>query len=268
MKLKIAPLAEPFEFASPNPPQLQIILLHGFTASPTEVKPLGNYLFEKSDKRFLIRSILLPGHGIDGPDGYKALDSISYHDWIEDCQRKIYRFASDFDCPVLLAGLSMGALLTISFLHTSLAKNKKFIGGILLSPALIIKSKIFGLVKYVKYIMKYQYKGEESEVFFKKYNLFSYPTRSLSATDEFRKLVNQVKKELKAVEKPMIAFLAEQDELVNIDQTLYLLQENKFIERHKIPNMDHIFTVYPESEKIFEEIYLWIQKLHEEENKN
>ena len=62
MNLKISPLAEPFEFKESKIPKVQIILIHGFTASPTEVKPLGKYLFEKSEKSFIIKSILLPGH--------------------------------------------------------------------------------------------------------------------------------------------------------------------------------------------------------------
>ena len=260
MDLKIAPLAEPFEFAGHDAPQLQIILLHGFTASPTEVEPLGKFLFEKSEKKFLIRSILLPGHGIAGRMGFKALDNVSYTDWISDCQSKINKFATDYDCPILIGGLSMGALLTIITLHSSLARDPKFIGGILLSPALIIQSKIFNLVKYIKYIKKYQYKGQESEEFFKEHNLFSYHTRSLHASDEFRKVNKIAKKDLKDVSKPMIAFVAEEDELVNVERTLKLLQENQFIESHKITNMGHIFTVYPESQKIFDEIYQWIQE--------
>lgn len=45
MNLLIAPLAKPFVFKGLNNPLLQIIMIHGFTASPSAVMPLGEYLF-------------------------------------------------------------------------------------------------------------------------------------------------------------------------------------------------------------------------------
>ena len=143
--MKISPQAEPFEFINQDFPEVQLILIHGFTASPTEVRPLGKYLFDKSNGKYFIRSILLPGHGVDGSDGFKALDTVSYHDWIDACQNKIESFANEYDCPVIIAGLSMGALLTIHCLSTRFSGESKIIAGILLSPALSIQSKIFGL---------------------------------------------------------------------------------------------------------------------------
>lgn len=261
--MKISPQAEPFEFISDVNPDVQIILIHGFTASPTEVKPLGKYLFDKSSKKYFVRSILLPGHGVDGPDGFKALDTVSYHDWIEDCQSKIELFAHNYNCPVIIAGLSMGALLTINCLSTKFSEDPKFIAGILLSPALSIKIRVFSLIKYIKYFKKYQYKGKGSEEFFERYNLFSYHTRSLNASDEFRKLLNLTKGEIENIQKPVLSYLAEKDEMVNIAKALVLMNKNKLIETHKVANMEHIFTVYQESEKIFLEIYNWIRRLLE-----
>ncbi len=70
--------------------------------------------------------------------------------------------------------------------------------------------------------------------------------------------MNETKPLIKNISKPMLVYLAEKDDLVNIENTYGLLQKNNFIKTILIPNMDHIFTVYPESEKIFEEIYIWI----------
>lgn len=267
MNTTISLLAEPFELKGENTIDLLIILIHGFTASPTEVRPLGEYLFTKSNQKFLIKSILLPGHGIDGPDGYKALDSITYYAWKKYVLTTIDFYSSNYQCPVIIIGLSMGALLTIQFLDSKIGKKEKFIAAILLSPALVIKNRFFYLIKYLKYIKKYQYKGRDSGQFFKEYNLFSYTTRSLHAVDEFRKLMNETKPMVKHISKPMLAYLAYNDDLVNIKKTNELLQQNIFIKTSLIKNMGHIFTVYPESEKIFEEIFLWINKLLEQTKK-
>ena len=155
----------------------------------------------------------------------------------------------------------MGALLTINLMQSTLASDNKYIGGILLSPALSMKNKLFNLVKLLKYVKKYQYKGIQSEKFFQQNNLFSYTFRSLKASDELRKLVNLTKSQIKNVHKPMLALLAENDELVDIRQVNFLLEENPKFEIQKIPKMGHIFTVFPQSEYIFDNILQWIKKI-------
>lgn len=260
MQSNIAPLAKPFEFKGTSNPIVQVILIHGFTASPTEVKPLGEFLFKKSNESILIRSLLLPGHGVAGPEGFKALDNVTLADWKQFITTKIESFANEYSCPVIVAGLSMGAVLTIYFLH-SITQDQKYLAGILLSPALSISNRLFPYVKYLKYIKGYTYKGKDSELFFKQHNLFSYPSRSLKASDEFRKLLKEIKPLIKDIKKPILSYTAEGDDSVNIDITNSLLQKNSNIIIKKMPKMGHIITVYPESETMFNEIYAWIMNL-------
>lgn len=260
MESSIAPLAKPFEFKGTSNPILQVILIHGFTASPTEVKPLGEYLFKKSNETILIRSLLLPGHGVDGLDGYKALDNVTLVDWKEYVKTTLETFANEYSCPVIVVGLSMGAVLTIQFLHSSF-EDPKYTAGILLSPALSISSTLFPYVKYLKYLMKYTSKGKDSELFFQKHHLFSYPKRSLRASDELRKLINETKPLIKDITKPILSYTAEGDDSVNIEKTNKFLETNTNIIIKKMPKMGHIITVYPESETMFNEIYTWIMNL-------
>ena len=263
MKPDISPLAEPFEFTGPSNPVLQVILIHGFTASPTEVKPVGEYLFKKSHEKFVIRSILLPGHGMTGPDGYKYMDKVTFKDWKDHVEKEIISFTSTYDCPVVIIGLSMGAVLTIQFLQSDIGQQEKYLAGILLSPALVLSSSIFPLVKYLKYIKKYHYKGQESELFFQQHNLFSYPIRSLKATDELRKLLNETNPIVDKVTQPILSFLGEQDRTVNVQKTIKVLQKNPNIKTVLLPQMSHIFTVHPDIEPVFQEMYEWIISLLE-----
>ena len=261
MELLIAPLAKPFEFKGTEKPTLQIDMIHGFTASPTEVKPLGEYLFGQSNKNWLIRSILLPGHGIAGEEGYKALDHVSYNDWKNYCVTALVKFSEDCSCPIILVGLSMGALLAIRLILTESNIKESIKAGVLLSPALYIQGKFFPLVKILKFFIKYQKKGFSSETFFETYNLFSYKTRSLHGVDEFRKLMIETTPLLNRVTIPLLTFLSENDDLVDIPKTIKLLKTIKNIEFELNSNLGHILTVYPESREIFSKIYTWIEKL-------
>ena len=58
----IIPGAEPFRLKAKGS---KILLIHGFTATPTEVKPIGDYLHKK---KYDIYSVLLPGHGTTPED--------------------------------------------------------------------------------------------------------------------------------------------------------------------------------------------------------
>ena len=79
-----------------------VLLIHGFTGSPWEVRPLGEALAARG---FHVRGIRLPGHGI-GPEG---MAWVTYRDW-EDAADEALRAMVGFK-RVFVAGLSMGALL-------------------------------------------------------------------------------------------------------------------------------------------------------------
>lgn len=79
-----------------------VLLIHGFTGSPWEVRPLGESLAARG---FHVRGIRLPGHGT-GPE---AMAWVTWRDWehaAEEALRALVGFKH-----VFVAGLSMGALL-------------------------------------------------------------------------------------------------------------------------------------------------------------
>jgi len=78
------------------------LLLHGFTGSPWDMRPLGEAL---SARGYHVRAIRLPGHG-STPE---ALERVTYRDWeaaAEDALWGLRTFRR-----VFVAGLSMGGLL-------------------------------------------------------------------------------------------------------------------------------------------------------------
>lgn len=79
-----------------------VLLIHGFTGSPWEVRPLGEAL---AARNFYVRGIRLPGHGVDP----EAMAWVTWKSW-EDAARAALAAISGFR-HVYVAGLSMGALL-------------------------------------------------------------------------------------------------------------------------------------------------------------
>jgi carboxylesterase len=89
-----------------GPPQRDapaaVLLLHGFTGSPWEVRPLGEALAARG---FHVRAIRLPGHGI-GPAG---MANVTWRDWEQAVEEAFATLAGARR--TFVAGLSMGALL-------------------------------------------------------------------------------------------------------------------------------------------------------------
>jgi carboxylesterase len=85
-----------------------VLLLHGFTGSPWEVRPLGEALAARG---YHVHAPLLPGHGTD-PEGMLG---VTDQQWLE-ASREALRGLSGHRT-VFLAGLSMGALLSLVLAH-------------------------------------------------------------------------------------------------------------------------------------------------------
>lgn len=79
-----------------------VLLLHGFTGSPWEVRPLGESLAARG---FHVYAPLLPGHG-KTPE---AMLFVTWRDWVSGAEEALEQLEG-FE-RIVIAGLSMGALL-------------------------------------------------------------------------------------------------------------------------------------------------------------
>ena len=114
------------------------LLVHGFTGTPWDVRPLAEGL---AGLGYYVRAVRLPGHGGD-PD---ALAQVTHRDWeqaVEDALLSLGNFRH-----VFVAGLSMGALLAL----TLAAKHPDRVHGLaLLSPALRLRDPRLRLARWLR----------------------------------------------------------------------------------------------------------------------
>jgi len=90
----------------PGTRPLACVLVHGFTATPDEVRPLGDAL---ATAGFPCHAIRLPGHGTTIAD----LALVRHRDWIAAVEAAV-RAAAVRTPRVAVAGVSLGALLAIA----------------------------------------------------------------------------------------------------------------------------------------------------------
>jgi carboxylesterase len=88
----------------PSTAKTAVLLVHGFTGSPWEVRPLGEAL---ADRGYHVEAPLLPGHGGEP----EAMLWVTWREWLGAAEAALRRLAG-FE-RVLVSGLSMGALLSL-----------------------------------------------------------------------------------------------------------------------------------------------------------
>jgi carboxylesterase len=106
-----------------------VLLLHGFTGSPWEVRPLGEALAAHG---FHVDAPRLPGHGTVPEE----MLSVSAEDWLA-ATRQRYLTLSKGPQPLFVVGFSMGALLATLLAAESQRKPQALV---LLAPALRLQN--------------------------------------------------------------------------------------------------------------------------------
>lgn len=111
----------PFELGSGDD---ACLLLHGFTGSPWEVRPLGEAL---AGRGLYVKAPRLPGHGTTP----EALLHVDWRDWEEAAWQALWTLRDRRH--VFVAGLSMGALLG---LRLAARQPERVRGLALIAPAI------------------------------------------------------------------------------------------------------------------------------------
>src|SRR5947207_15572 len=94
----------PFQFNRGQHP-VGVLLIHGFTGSPPEVRPLGEYLAQQG---LVVHGVRLPGHGTRPED----LLAVTWQDWAAHVREALDALHAECET-VFVGGLSMGGLLTL-----------------------------------------------------------------------------------------------------------------------------------------------------------
>jgi len=100
----IIPTAEPFIFHGGS---IGVLLVHGFTGSPKEMREMGEYLYKRG---YSVHGVRLAGHATKPED----LLRVHWEDWLVSIEAGYY-LLQDISEKIIIAGLSMGGVLSLLF---------------------------------------------------------------------------------------------------------------------------------------------------------
>lgn len=221
-----------------------VLLIHGFTGTPSEMQLLGEFLREKG---LTVKGILLKGHGTCPEDMKKC----GFRDWMRGAAEGYKSLKQECD-EVFAVGLSMGGLLSLY-----LARNYDIKGAAVLSAPIRIHGRTAALSYLDRNFKAYILRSPEK----KNINTISYERSPLIGVHNLFKLIRYVKENLRYIEKPVLIMQSYKDRTVNpvsanIIYNNIASKDKSIIHLHK---SGHIITCDKEKEQVFEEIYNFIK---------
>jgi carboxylesterase len=266
---------QPFFFEGDAVNDVGVLLLHGFTGSPAEMRPLGEFL---SQHGYAAKAPLLPKHGGMPHD----LKGAHWEDWAGEATRALHELSRDYK-HIFVAGLSMGGLLT---LHLAATQHDAPIRGIIpmAAPAAINDARA-KLVRFARFFMPYFYPlkganfddptfraglqqraGNGSPIDFDDARVRKEITNSvkipLAAIHELMELNAQVMRELPQVKVPALLFQGKRDQVVAPDSVEAIAAG--IGSPHKrvvwLDNSGHVLPHEPDHARMFDEIARFLEE--------
>jgi len=237
----------------------QVLAFHGYTGSPYDLRPLANGLNEHDVK---IHVPLLLGHGSKPQD----LFDIDAQDWLRQAKDELKKL--DPKKPIVLAGLSMGALLAILLA----GKSKKVSALILISPALrlnlsaelAISAAQLGLLSPKNSIQKMGGKSDINDPVAREM-CPSYGVMPIHGLLQFEHLRLLAKKALPRIKCPLFMAFAKTDGAINTGSSRNLilaLAPTKIVSK-TYSNSKHVLPLDFDRDTLCRDVWMFLkQTLH------
>lgn len=226
------------------------LLIHGYTATTAEVRPLGTYLHERG---YTVMAPLLPGHGTTPQE----MNRCQWQDWTNAVAQTYQQLKSKCE-RVFVCGESMGALLTLY-----LASAYPEIAGIVVySPALMIANPwSMRLATVLQFFIK-QVNKPNSEPSDTDARWQGYEVNPVPALVQVGKLQQAVRDRLPQIAQPMRVMQGRLDKSIDLQSGEFILREvaSKNKELCWLENSMHCLILDCEWERAAEMTLNFIQK--------
>lgn len=193
-------------FTAPAGATAAVLLVHGFSATPWEMRPLASALGERG---FACLAVCLPGHGTAPED----LAGRRWEEWLETVVRGHDLLAGCF-ARVYGAGLSTGTLLLLA-----LARQRRPAGLVLLSPYLRLRHRLAPFAGWLRYLKPYQERPLSDEE-----ATHYYRRRPLAGVHQINRLLRELGPRLAEITLPVLAIHGEGDQTIDIESGRMLIE--------------------------------------------
>lgn len=233
-----------------------ILLVHGFTGSPTEMRLVGDYLHEAG---LTVSGPLLPGHGSKIHD----MNKVRWTDWaghVEEAYQALKRRCDQAGGPTFVAGLSLGSLLTMNLA----AEHTELPGAILYSPATFIQNRLLPITPVARYFVKVRPGTGESDLVDAdaERQLWCYDGDPVPAAAELYTLLRRVRRLLPGVKPPLLIIYSTGDAAIDPTsaQRTYDMAGSMDKRIIRLEQSGHVITVDRQWRYVAEQTLGWVKQ--------
>lgn len=232
--MSIIPGAEPFLLSGGD---RGLLLLHGFTGSPAEMRPAGEFFQARG---YTVLAPRLAGHGTRPAD----LAKIGWRHWYADALDGYHLLRGL--CPTIyVAGLSMGGLLALKL------ASEQAVGKIaVINTPIYVNDRRLPFLPLVRLFRSYQEKG------FRPPEHVSYGVMPLKSLASLLSFVEQVESLLPRVSVPTLVIQAVNDPTVRPDSATRIYEQLGGNDKRLqwLPRSGHVATLDSEHLQVFQYI--------------
>lgn len=219
-----------------------IILVHGFGASATETRPLGEFLYSQG---YDVKGVLLKGHGTKPDD----LDKVSWEEWIGNIQEAYDEYRSKYT-NIFVGGTSMGGALA---LYSS--TQMKFKAVFTINAFYHLSKTLSFATWFLSLFGTYRQRSETRIKWYVENNLFSYSEDSTPAANQLYKMLKILHKKVDEINVPVLIIQSKEDRTAKPEGAEELYEDLKTKkELFFVQKGDHILTVDPHRQEAFDKI--------------
>ncbi len=195
--------------------KLGVVLVHGFTASPKELRAMGDEIYANGH---VVLGVRLPGHGTSPYD----MDKRTRHDWNRAVENA-YRIVADHAEKVVLLGYSTGGLAAFNVAGDPKHQLAQLAGVISVSVPIVVQDKamnILPLIMGLRWLLTHPFGWGR---WFDKWLQFygwekpdgvRYGTKPTRSLNELRKLIAETPAKLEHIHVPTMVIQGTADETV------------------------------------------------------
>ncbi len=235
------------------------LVIHGFTGSPWDVRPLGEALGARG---FHVLGICLPGHG-STPE---AMEHVTHRDWLEAAEQALSSLRAFRR--VFIAGLSTGALLALLLA----ARHPSRVAGLaLIAPALRLRGREMRALWWIRslpvldlfrpYIEKHGTDIEDPVARREAPVLAGFPSARLHDVWILQDKVREVAPNLAT---PTLIVMAKNDHVVSLQggrELVRRLKSSRRVESVELPEGFHIIPRDRSAGRLIEEVSAFFERV-------
>jgi carboxylesterase len=228
-----------------------VLLLHGFTSGPHEMKPVSDALLEIG---YSVSIPLLPGHGSTPKDLLKC----TWYDWFNGAKESFFELKKKCN-KIIVIGQSMGGTLA---LH--LAAHYQFEGVIALAPGLFFKERKTKLLFLVSKLFRYRKKVDGPDIHDEQERMnqkfYSYDKTPLKAAYQLKLMFDHVIDDLPEISVPVFLIHSTQDHVIDYKSSVYIYDKISSEQKEilMLNESYHVLTLDLEKDKVIKEIKKFI----------